>query len=204
MVYGLNVKPEHGYYVNVDPLDGDISRIEVVDQTADDGLQFTPTTIQAAFTMGRPIKTNFVPTKMTWDDPHGHSIPDFDSGWILNVSSRAKDLIENLEPGVHQFLPVDYFDTNGRFVESRWFLIVCNRIDSVDRNHSRMHLAKGVLWSPIGVDDPKLVFNEEQARGYHLWRDKHLTHGPFISDILADGIQRERLTGFGGTKADSV
>jgi hypothetical protein len=202
MVYGLSVRPEHGYYVNVDPLNGDISKIEVVDQTSDDGLRFTPTTIQPAFTMGRPVKTDFVPTKMQWGDPHRHSIPDFNSGWILNVSSRAKDLIENLEPGVHQFLPVDYFDIEGEFVESRWFLIVCNRIDGVDRNRSRMRLVKGVLWSPIGVDDPKLVFNEEQVRGYHLWRDKHLTHGPYISDILADRIQREKLTGFYGTKME--
>ena len=203
MVYGLNVKPEHGYYVKVDLLDGDISRIEVVDQTPDGGVPFVRH-LQSAPTMGRPVKTDFVPTKMRWCDRQHHSIPDFDNGYILNVSSRAKDLIENLEPGVHQFLPVDYFDIDDRFIESRWFLIVCNRIDSVDRNHSRMLLVKGMMWSAGNIFNPKLVFNEEQARGYHLWCDKHLTTGPFISDMLADRIQGELLTGLRLHRAESV
>lgn len=203
MVYGLNVKPEHGYYVKVNPLDGDISRIEVVDQTPDGGLSFI-NGMRGASTMGRAVKLAFVPTRMQWADRNRHPIPDFASSWILNVSTRAKNLIEEFEPRVHQFLPVDYCNIDGLALESRWFLIVCNRIDSVDRNHSRMRLAKGVMWTSTDVENPKLVFSEEQARGYHLWRDKHLIHGPFISDILADRIQMEGLTGFYGTRADSV
>ena len=198
MVYGLNVKPEHGYYVGVEALDGDISRIGVVDQTTDRGI------LDPAYALGRPVTTDFVPTKMRWCDRQRHPIPDFDPGLILNVSNRAKNLIEDLEPGVHQFLPVEYFDIDGRFVESRWFLIVCNWIDSVDRNHSRLSLANGIFWVPDGVVDPKLVFNEEQASGYHLWRDKYLISGPFISDVLAERIQKEALTGLRLHRAESV
>lgn len=203
MVYGLYVRPEHDYYVKVHPLDGDISRIEVVDQTPDGGSSFV-NAARGASTMGRAVKTDFVPTRMRWADPNGHPIPDFNSSYILNVSSRAKDLIENLELGVHQFLSVDYCDIHDRALENRWFLIVCNRIDSVDRNHSRMRLAKGVIWTSIDVDNPKLVFSEEQTRGYHLWRDKHLLAGPFISDILAERIEMERLTGVRPSRAESV
>ena len=198
MVYGLNVKPEHGYYVGVEPLNGDILRIGVVDQTADEGY------VDSAYTWGRPVKTDFVPTKMRWCDRQRHPIPDFDAGLMLNVSNRAKNLIDNLEPGVHQFLPVEFFDIDDRFVESRWVLIVCNRIDSVDRNHSRLRLANGLFWVPDGVVDPKLVFNEEQASGYHLWRDKYLISGPFISDVLAERIQKEALTGLRLHRAESV
>ena len=43
MVYGLNVKPAHGYYVEVEALDGNVRRIEVVDPTPDGGLPFIPT-----------------------------------------------------------------------------------------------------------------------------------------------------------------
>lgn len=198
MVYGLNIKPEHGYYVGVEALDGDISRIGVVDLTLDGGI------IGSAYNMGRRVRTDFVPTKMRWCDRQGHAIPDFDAGWLLNVSNRAKDLIESLEPGVHQFLPVDYIDFNRRPLESRWFLIVCNRIDSVDRHHSRLRLEGGWMWTPDGVVDPKLVFNEKQASGYHLWRDKHLISGPFISDVLAERIQKEALTGIRLSRAESV
>jgi len=203
MVYGLNVKPEYGYYVEVDPLDGDISRIEVVDQTPDGGLPFIPT-IQPAHTMGRPVKPDSVPTRMRWGDRQKHPIPDFDNGLILNVSNRAKELIESLEPGIHQFLPVEYFDVDDEPVEKRWFLIVGNRIDGVDRDHSRMRLAKGIMWTANDVDDPKLVFNEAQARGRHLWVDKHLDGGQFISDVLAQRIQDEGLTGLRLNRAESV
>jgi hypothetical protein len=37
MVYGLNVKPEHGYYVDFDPLDGDVCKIKLLDETPDEG-----------------------------------------------------------------------------------------------------------------------------------------------------------------------
>src|SRR5688572_2676914 len=83
MVYGLHVKPEHGYYVKVEALDGDISRVEVVDRTPDGGLPFS-TVIESASRMGRPIRTDFVPTKMRWCDRRRHAIPDFDSGLLLN------------------------------------------------------------------------------------------------------------------------
>ena len=55
MVYGLNVKPEHGYYVGVEALDGDISRIGVADQTTYRGILDPPEAL------GRPVKTDFVP-----------------------------------------------------------------------------------------------------------------------------------------------
>lgn len=203
MVYGLSVKPEHGYYVEVEALDGDISKIEVADQTPDGGLPFLPT-IQPAHTMGRPVKPDFVPTRMRWGDRQRHPIPDFDNGLILNVSNRARDVIEGLEPGVHQFLPVEYFDVEGAPIEKRWFLIVGNRIDSVDRDHSRMRLAKGIMWTSNDVDNPRLVFNEQQAAGTHLWQDKHLTSGPYLSDVLADQLQNGGLSGLRLTRAESI
>ena len=203
MVYGLNVKPEHGYYVGVDALDGDISRIEVIDQTPDGGLPFIPI-VQPAHTMGRAVKPQFVPTKMRWDDRQRHPMPDFDNGLILNVSTRAREVIESLEPGVHQFLPVEFFDADKKHLESRWFLIVCNRIDGVDRNQSRMKLANGVMWTSVDIPDPKLVFSEKQTRGVHLWCDKHLKHGPFTSDEFADLVKQKSLTGLRLTRAESV
>jgi hypothetical protein len=113
----------------------------------------------------------------------------------LNVSERAREFIEGFEPGVHQFLPVDYFDRQERFLERRHFLIVCNRIDSLDRKHSRMRLVKDIMWSPDGVTDPKIVFNRSQCGNAHLWVDKHLMGGPWISDELAEELKGIGLSG---------
>jgi hypothetical protein len=156
--------------------------------------------------MGRPIKTDFVPSKMQWGDQRGRAIPDFDNGLILNVSSRAKALIEKLEPAVHQFLPVDYFDRTGKFIEARYFLIVCNRLDGVDREHSRMRLVKDMMWSPDGVDNPKLVFNRRQIGNAHLWCDKRLPGGAFVSDEFAGVLKGSGMTGlrFSDAPAETV
>jgi hypothetical protein len=216
MAHGLDVKPEHGYYVLVVPLDGDLTKVEIADQTPDGGL--TPNN-RRTFTAGRAVKTEFMPTKMEWRDPHGHSIPDFDSGNFLNVSERAKALIERIEPGVHQFIPIDYHDMKGRLLERRYIFVVCNRIDSLDRERTTMVLARGILWVlasdlepdelPPGFDasrPAKMVFNNTQIGGAHLWQDKHLLggSGAFISDAFAHAVIAAGLTGVRVSPAESV
>jgi hypothetical protein len=114
---------------------------------------------------------------MLWGDRQPDPIPDFDNGLVLNVSDAARDLIEAFEPNVHQFLPVDYFDRDGVLLERRNFLIVGNRLDSLDRAHETM------------------VFSSERIGDAHLWRDKHLRGGPFLSDALAAAIEALGLTG---------
>ena len=208
MVYGLNVKPEHGYYVNVKALDGDINKVEIADQTPDDGLELNS---RYTWTAGRAVRPEFVPTKMEWLDRNRHPIPDFDNGLILNVSEKAKALIVQFEPGVHQFLPVDYFNGKGTFLEKRYFFVVCNRLDSLDRTHTTMAFHRNVMWVPAsdlvrrgqplppGCDasvPAKMVFNNAQIGDTQFWCDKHLiSGGPFISDKVAAALKEPGLTG---------
>lgn len=126
------------------------------------------------------------------------------------MSRRARDLIEQAEPGTHQFLPVAYFDIDGKLLENRYFLFVGNRIDSVDRNETTLVLANGFMWItaanlvrmkrplPPGADPgkpTKLVFNKGQIAGKHLWQDKHLSAGPYLSDALASLLRAAGMTG---------
>jgi hypothetical protein len=60
MVYGLNVKPEHGYYVDFDPLDGDVRKIKLLDETPDEGVNPRG----RAFAAGRAVDPANVPTKV--------------------------------------------------------------------------------------------------------------------------------------------
>lgn len=207
MVYGLNVKPAHGYYVDVEALDGDPRQVRLVDDSPDGGLNPRG----RHFSAGRPVKTEHMPTRMRWLDRRRHGVPDFDNGLVLNVSDRARALVERFEPGVHQFLPVEYVDVNDRHLENRWFLIVCNRLDSIDREHATMILYRGLMWRPASdllgsepdaippgfdTDKPaKLVFNSAQVGAAHMWCDKHLSGGTFISDRLAGELKALGLTG---------
>jgi hypothetical protein len=203
MVYGINFVPEHGYRVDVEPLDGDVRAITVQDETPDGGLPFLPT-IQRSHEMGRPVNTDHIPTKMEWRDSQRHGVPDFDNAFIPNFSTRARAIIEEFEPNIHQFIPVKFLDKKGTFLEDRWFLIVCNRIDSVDRKNTRMELVKGMMWDRGSFTDPKLVFNEGQAAGFHLWRDKHLLYGPYVSNELAAALTEANLTGAKMVRMESV
>jgi hypothetical protein len=54
-------------------------------------------------------------------------MPDFEDSYFINISERAKALIEQLEPGRHQFLPIDYERKNGTLVERRYMFVICNR-----------------------------------------------------------------------------
>lgn len=205
MVYGLNVKPVHGYYVDTELVGGDFDRPELVDPTPDGG--YTPQGLYS----GRHVKTDSFPKQIKWLDENGHGVPDFDRQHCLNVSQRAKELIESVEPGVHQFVPVEYLDKDGSHLEDRYVLIVGHRIDSLDHDKTTMVLVKGKFWRPPGdlaempelipagfdVDaPPKMVFNLSQIDGAHMWCDKHLTsRGVFLSDEFSKVLKHRGLSG---------
>jgi len=77
----------------------------------------------------------------------------------MNVSARAKEAIEELEPGVHQFVPVEYLDKNGRHLEHRFWFITGQIIDGMDREHTTMVFVLN-SWMPareIARDFPELL-----------------------------------------------
>jgi hypothetical protein len=206
MAYGLNVKPEHGYYVEVEPVDGDIQQVKLVDENPDGGYPPRGMPLGA----GRQVQTEHLPTRMRWLDRRGNAIPDFDNGLILNVSARAKDLIERLEPGVHQFVPVEYQDAQGGHLEDRFFLFVGNRLDTLDPDNPTMAL-NGVMWVPVadlvrrGQEVPpgkdpsqpaRLCVSNAKVGPAHLWIEKHLSGGSiFVSDDFEHAIREACLTG---------
>lgn len=207
MAYALGTKTEHGFYVNVETLDGNPAAIRTIDQEPDGGVSFN------GFTGGRRCLTQEFPTKMRWMGPLHPPIPDFDQATLLNVSGRGKAFIEKIEPGVHQFVPVDYLDKDDKFVEVRYFWVICNRIDSVDRERTTMVLRKGKMWRsvseivdlepeilPVGMDpNTKSTFFYSQTKigDAHVWRDKHMDGAIILtSDYFAEELKNSDLNGF--------
>lgn len=206
MVFNFNVKPPQGYYVEYEALNGDMGSVRLVDASSDDG-GTPPVTFG-----GRPIDPANVPTRVRWKDRRKQPMGDFDGGPLESVSSRAKALIEAFEPGVHQFLPVQFVDIDSDFLEDRWFLIVCNRLDTIDRDKvSGFLLRRGKVWTPIkdylrrmpedippGYDPTQpsvLVFNRSQIGSAHLWIDLHLSPSIWVSDRFDAACEAEGLTG---------
>ncbi|MEM7701827.1 MAG: DUF1629 domain-containing protein [Pseudomonadota bacterium] len=209
MVYGLNVKPLHGYYIESKPLDGNFKDAALLDDSADEGLNPRGRT----FTAGRPIDGVGLPTRMQVLDQKKNALGDFDASTLLNVSGRAKALIEEFEPDRHQFFPVEFIDIDGEHLEDRWFFIVCNRLDSVHRDRVEgMLLWRDRVWTPIqdflrdmpdeipagyDTDQPtKLVFSLAQIGEAKVWRDKHFSaEAAYLSSDLTEAIERHDLTG---------
>lgn len=128
MVYSMDIKPTF-YGKGVEQLDGDFAKVKLVDNTPDGGM------LNIILGSGRPVKTEFMPTRMRWDEAAG-PIPDFNGSHELNISERARALIERVEQDVHQFIQVDYFLRDGKLAEKRWFLVPCHRIDSTDHERT--------------------------------------------------------------------
>lgn len=206
MVYGLNVRPEWGFDPKVD-WEGknepprDIPALEPVNDGGVGG---------AGRLGGIAVDGTNFPKWVKWTDPNGNPVPDFDNTPHLNVSERTKQIIESLEPGVHQFFPVEYQDKRGNPTGIRYWFNACNRLDSVDRQHSNMVLHRGWEWtSPknvlrsgstlpnhIDVSKPaKIVFNLQAIGDHHIWVDKHITSSIWISSKAADLFRSEGLTG---------
>lgn len=213
MVYKLNIALTQDYNVEYEALDGDMDAVKLMDYTPDEGGK------PQLYNGGRPIDPTHVPNKVRWKYHKRLPKPDFDSSILTyDVSERAKQLIEQFEPGVHQFLPVEFFDIDGNFMESRWFFICCNRLDTVDRDQTRGLLLKTYpsgKKSWIHVDDlrrrneidlippgydssqpAKLVFNRKQIGGAHLWVDSLLRlPSVYVSDEFIAACVAAGMTG---------
>jgi hypothetical protein len=134
MVYALRIQTGYLYTVVATPLDGDLNKVSPVDESWDGGA------VPYSLYGGRPVKIELLPKRMRWSDAR-YKIPDFESsGSHVGVSERAKALIERFEPGVHQFVPIDYYNGKGKLLERRHFLYVCNRIDCLDHDKTTMVL----------------------------------------------------------------
>lgn len=218
MVWWLQGAPIRGRWIDSEELDGDISKIECEDMTDDGGTMIRPGYVSAQ--AGRRIKTEHVPTKLEWRSKAAVSDYKTPMGFSM-VSPRFREIVEALEPGVHQWLPLEVVDKKGGHLADRYYFIPCNRIDSADHEHTSMVMYIGGWSVPkdlIRLDkaeflptdyDPQrrvqYVFSEAKTAGIHAWRDKHigLSH-LLISDQLAEALQKEKFTGLELRKAESV
>jgi hypothetical protein len=206
MVYGLNVQNEWGFgpKVNWEGEDGPHPIIPALNPANDGGVNGD------SYHAGLPVDGTNFPKWVKWTDPNGNPVPDFDQAHFTSVSEKAREVIESLEPGVHQFFPIEYQNHKGKSWDTRYWFIVCNRLDSIDREHSNMVLLDGWEWTslknvlrmgeplPANVDPAKpskLVFNLKQIGDKHFWVDKHISTSVWLSDRAAELFQSEGLTG---------
>ena len=94
----------------------------------------------------------------------------------------------------------------------------CNRLDTVDREHTTILLFLGRTWTfsedvpeghlPDGFvphdGEEKIVFNNAQVGDHHLWRDKQEATMTLMSNALVDALQDAGVTGIEFYEQESV
>lgn len=189
MVYALSYKPAGSSFPNAELVEGP-DRLVVEDQARDEGIHVNALPDQC----GRRVRPDSVAKVIR---RYGRRrLLDFEGQFVATVSDRFRRLIEEIEPGVHQFEPVRYINRDGELYEERWFWAVCNRLDSIDRERSTGRLENGIYKPCKGVPW-RLVFNLEAIGQAKFWCDKHVGIGQVITDDVHERLISERITGLG-------
>ena len=99
---------DDGYDVRVglEFLDGDLRKTEYID-TSLDGRSVGTFFDAGKKRLGRALKPDHIPTKFRWGGTAARMPDIMLSHSVILVSDMVKDIIEALEPGIHQFSPLE-------------------------------------------------------------------------------------------------
>ncbi|QDH33189.1 DUF1629 domain-containing protein [Porphyrobacter sp. YT40] len=196
MVWSFSYDPLGSSYPLAEIVEGPVDALELVDPTPDGGVGLRGSVMFS----GRPVKPETVPRVIQWKSRQ--KIGDYVGAWVATVSDRLRALIEDIEPGVHQFEPVEFIAKDGSHLEDRWFWQICNRIDSVNREETDWILFRGVLWAPDrtklkpAAEKIGLVFDTKAIGAACFWHDKHDSNSNYCSDSTHERLIEAGMTGF--------
>ncbi len=111
---------------------------------------------------------------------------------IFLVSEAFRNVVEQLEPNVHQIVPVELVWSDGSHAASFYWFYPCNRIDSMDRHHTTHELSEGSgLW--MAKSGNRFVVSLKQVAGRHIWIDPRMNSFdlPFVSEVFKQAMGQE-------------
>ncbi|RNJ62704.1 MAG: hypothetical protein EDM03_09490 [Porphyrobacter sp. IPPAS B-1204] len=133
--------------------------------------------------------------------PQKHIVDVISSGFDgYAISQRAIDIIEAIEPGVHQYLPFELINPDGSVhSEPRWLLNVCTRAFTLNIVRSNVIVHKQLPGIYVHTsNDIKLVVHKEKVAGRALWYEYRYqgAQGMFLmSDACWSAFQAAGISG---------
>ena len=143
-----------------------------------------------------------IPKKLRVGRPKKGGIPHI-LGWSMGpwiVSPRVRDIIEELEPGVQEFCPIELISKDGKRSLATYFLVLPPRqLEAIINPRIDTSRKDKVSITTIdGLDPDRVcVLDSDIIREHHLWRGEwplQLTY--FCSDELGDRLKAEKLDGW--------
>ncbi len=164
---------------------------------------------------GFPVDPSEVATKGYLDSRHKR-LPDlFNANGFLTVCDAFKRVVDELEPNVHQFFPITFFDKKGEVVPGNgpYFLLnVLHKFDAVFADRSSVEWIDldprnypGVKTLHRGLGPWKLVMSRPQIAGRHLWLPiKMLSTERYCSNQIIEAVEKKKLKGFRHTPVEEI
>ena len=211
MVYSCGVREPYEYTVNRELIGATWGALEeevdYVNPDEIDAIAALPG--KNKLEQGYRVNPKNVPKKLLWGDSR-KAVPDFVNAPCPIVSERVKGIIEKLEPGVHQFIPIDLYHrkVTEPFARYYWF-VICKLIDPIDEEKTTYELkmspwAKG-CGSYRGIDGSgRFIYSVRKIGSHHLWREKHGYRQWMISEPLADRFERDAIIGLSKVEKETV
>ena len=185
MVYRIYHENQETFSYAMESLDGDLNKVGPKDPEPDEGVAIGRKSRKS----GRAIDGTHLPTRMRLDGPK-RVVTDVCSAQGFFVDGKFRAAVERLEPGVHQFFPIEFVWKDGTHAAHRFWFIVCNRLDSVDRH--RTTKVFDAIWDPYS--DGEFVFSPAQIGTCHVWIDRFM---PSNMGILITGALKHELDSAG-------
>ncbi len=193
MVYQLiHDQSSSGVRDNLVETDGDYNKVTIADMTPDGGKKISNT----QFKVGRAIKPDHLPTRLKRDHKRSDPLEDYmpAAKGASYVSTAFKALVEQFEPGVHQFFEMAV-KSGKRDAGIVYYFVVTNRIDALDHAACVPPIGPNDrLYTPNYDPDDKIVFSKSQIGSAHIWSEKREL-GIFMTDAFHDALFANGLTG---------
>lgn len=172
------------------PLDPD------VEQDEGGPLLFKRWPDQSAANFGVCVDPSTIVDRMLLKQTPPETFPcGFDCWLFLSCCAGFKDIVERLEPGLHQFFPFAIEDEKGVPVDQRFFLNPCARRTFYDLE--RMEFERQAV---LTLPKAPYQYDFEQLAGHHLWFDMFAYPGALggihVSHELMTAITEAGLKGF--------
>ena len=191
------------YMVNLDPQSPYVpTPVQISDYTP--GTLSKPITVNgerivSMINSGVPLNPNLVPQRFSVG-VSAEKLPEvFSLKLGFGVSDRFRNKVEELEPDVHQFFPVNLTAKGVELVKPKyWLLHVCNRVDAIDVSKSEKPDIGDMYGSQIKryKERANLVLSKECIDGKCIWIDRRIGHAYFFSDQLVEFIDSNNIAKF--------
>ncbi|WP_339860791.1 imm11 family protein [Paremcibacter congregatus] len=153
---------------------------------------------------GRPMPEEYFPKQVQLIK--GKEVFDYDGAHFTMVSDRLKRAIEDIEPGVHQFVPVDVLGRDGApYGGQYWFFTLCSFLDAISPDLGGVYKREGYdfanhpdrySWVIKSGGRNNLAVYKDKIAGHAVWYDVRYPSSPFYADALLNRLEAEGMEGW--------